>query len=88
MNRRGTGGDEDFFPAQLNLPVRHGRIFHPDFRDRADLDGMRVKETAPSVVHHRVEPFQLLRNMLTDCVATIVSPEEVRLNAFRRFSFS
>ena len=41
MNRRGSGGDEDFFPVQLNLPVRHGRIFYPDFRDRADLDGMR-----------------------------------------------
>jgi hypothetical protein len=32
MNRRGTGGNEDLFTEQLDLPVQGGRIFFSIFR--------------------------------------------------------
>ena len=44
MNGRGTGGDEDLFTAQLDLPAGGGRIFLPIFRTQADLDRVRVEE--------------------------------------------
>src|SRR6266404_5635789 len=46
MNRRGTGGDEDLFTAQLDLPAEGGRIFLPIFRTQIDLDRMRVEKGA------------------------------------------
>jgi hypothetical protein len=43
MNWRGTGGDEDLFTAQLDLPVEGGRIFLPIFQTQIDLDRMHAR---------------------------------------------
>ena len=48
MNRRGPGGDEDLFTAQLDLPAGSGRIFLSIFRTQMDLDRMRVEEGGKS----------------------------------------
>jgi hypothetical protein len=47
MNRRGTGGDEDFFPVQLDLPVP-GPTSAPS-SNSADLFGLQDVERAAKI---------------------------------------